>query len=384
MRLFENDKGDEGGVSQDGVINFYSCQNNHVISRIVSHIPPNSEMPAFVTQMDEVINDTVKKLPQEMLNYMHHKMVQAKTFFKNAIQLELVVDTNIVFAEVRSLVVNKECFFLKIADNPFIKVYAPRQLREELIEKIRLRFPKDRKTRDLDIDACIEQAELVLAKIHFNDEITADALAKAKSYLDERDPDDVSFLALNFSLKTHGVLTKDKDISEQPDVRTWRLAEAGRIVTELNKGGFSFVVLDLTLPMIWQAVYGIIASLWQGIVNLLQSAVQMIATGITSGVQALAKASPVAWIFMVGIGTIIYRSEELREQFGDFFKDVKEGFREFIANAKEFFLAIWRIFKEIVAALSPFFTSVGQMLGYMAMQSQATIKKMEELEAMRA
>ena len=58
------------------------------------------------------------------------------TFGKSSLQVDIVVDTNILFKEVRGLMLSKKSFLLSLADFPFIRLYAPSTIKEELFAKI--------------------------------------------------------------------------------------------------------------------------------------------------------------------------------------------------------------------------------------------------------
>ncbi len=338
----------------------------------------------FLKEVDKEFTTFIHNLPNELVKYVKSKILETKAFFKNnTFELELVVDTNIIFSEVRSLVVNDSSFFLKIADNPFIKIYAPSQLKQELYEKIKLKFPKDSKTKGKDINECLAKADLLLSKIIIRDDITTASWDKAKSYLKERDAKDISFVALNFTLKTHGILTKDKDISDQKEIRTWKLGEAGQVVTEMNKGIFSFVVLNVSLPPIWETIYGLVATVWGAFIEVVQGLIAFFTAILSRSVVALANMPP-ELALIIGIATIfILAADNLRNEVGEFFKIMWEEIKKFIKKIRDIFKAIWETLKEIFEALKPFFKVSFQLLAYFVLQSGQAMNRLDQLEKAR-
>ena len=338
----------------------------------------------FQKEVDKEFTGFIHNLPNELVNYVKTKILETKTFFKNSsFQLELVADTNIIFSEVRSLMVNGSSFFLKIADNPFIKVYAPSQLRQELFEKIKRKFPKDSKTKNFDIKDCLAKADLLLSKITIRDDITTASWNKAKSYLQERDAKDISFVALNFTLKTHGVLTKDKDVSDQEEIKTWKLGEAGKVITEINKGTFSFLILNVSLPPIWEAIYGLVATIWAAFIEIVEGLITLFAAVLTRSVSAIANMPP-ELALIIGIAAIfIMVADELREKVGEFFKMLWEQIKKFIRAIREIFKAIWETLEEIFEALKPVFNVSLQLLAYFVLQSRQAMQRLDELETAR-
>ncbi len=338
----------------------------------------------FQKQIDEVINGFIHTIPNELFKYVKSKILETKTFFKNSsFQLELVADTNIIFSEVRSLMINNSSFFLKIADNPLIKVYAPTQLKDELYEKIRLKFPKDSKTKNFDINECLAKADLLLSKITIRDDIAKTSWNKAKSYMQERDAKDISFVALNFSLKTHGVLTKDKDISNNEEIKTWQLKDAGKVITELKKGSFSFLILDFSLPPIWEAVYGLVSTIWTAFIEIIEGLITLFAAILTKSFEAIMNMPP-ELALIVGIATIfILLADDLRKEVGQFFKILWEQIKKIIKAIKEVFKAIWETLKDIFEALKPVFNVSLQVMTYFVLQSGQAMQRLDELEKTR-
>lgn len=338
----------------------------------------------FQKEIDNKFTKFIHNLPNELVNYVKTKILETKTLFKNnSFQLELVVDTNIIYSEVRSLMINNNSFFLKIADNPFIKIYAPSQLRQELHAKIKLKFPKDNKTKDFAINDCLAKADLLLSKITIRDDITTASWDKAKSYLQERDAKDISFVALNFTLRTHGVLTKDKDISDNEDIRTWKLSEAGKVVTEINKGTFSFLILSVSLPPIWKTIYELVLTIWAAFIELIKGLITLFAAILTRSVSAITN-MPLKLVLIIGVATIfILRADEQREQVGDFLKLLWEQIKKFVEAIRENFKAIWETLKEIFEALKPVFNVSLQLLAYFVLQSERAMQQLDQLEAAR-
>jgi len=346
--------------------------------------PSDFHFNDFQKELDKLFTDFIHNLPNELVNYVKTKILETKAFFKNSsFQLELVADTNIIFSEVRSLMVNGSSFFLKIADNPFIKVYAPSQIRQELYEKIKLKFPKDSKTKNFDIKDCLAKADLFLSKITIRDDITTASWYKAKSYLQERDAKDISFVALHFTLKTHGVLTKDKDISDQEEIKTWKLGEAGKVITEINKGTFSFLILNVSLPPIWEAIYGLVATIWATFIEIVEGLITLFSAVLTRSVSAIANMPP-ELALITGIAAIfIMVADELREKVGEFFKMLWEQIKKFIRAIREIFKAIWETLKEIFEALKPVFNVSLELLTYLVLQSVQSMQRLDQLEKAR-
>lgn len=338
----------------------------------------------FQKKIDEFFTSFVHQIPADLNKYIKTKILETKTIFtKSSFQLELVVDTNIIFSEVRSLMTSGSSFFTKISQNPFLKVYAPSTLREELIEKIKVKFPKDKKTKDLDINECILKANLILSKIEIRDDIKPTSWDKAKNILEKRDVKDISFLALNFSLRTHGIVTRDKDISDQKEVKTWTLSNAGQVITEVNKGSFSFLILNESLPPIFEIVHSIATTVWATFIGIVEGFIVLFSSVLTKSIQSISNLPPELAVILGIALIVILLADEARKKIGEFLKIVWEEIKKLLAIIKDILKAIWEAMKELFEALKPFFNATLDIFTYLLMQSSQAMTRLEKLEKSR-
>lgn len=346
--------------------------------------PSSFMFSEFQEAFDKMFTEFVHNVPNQFLKYVKSKILETNVLSKNKMfQLELVVDTNILFSEVRSLMLNNTSFFLKIIDNPFIKVYAPSQIKYELIEKIKIKFPKEKQTRQLDLDASIIKANELLSKIEINDSFSNNSWEKAKFHLKDRDEKDISFVALNLSLKTHGVLTKDKDISDQQEINTWTLKDAGKVITEFGKGSFSFVILDFALPTLWEIIYSLVSVIWFAFIEIVEGAIKILLSIVSGSVKAIANMPP-ELALVVGLASILVLvTDELREGVAEFTIILWREIKKVAQSLKEFISNLWEVLKQVYEALKPFFNVSAELLIYLTLQSGQTLVRLVELEEKR-
>jgi predicted nucleic acid-binding protein len=339
----------------------------------------------FESHMDKHMDDIINKLPSHFFQYIKKKLLETKTFFQESkFQIELVVDTNILFSEVRGLMLYNKSFFLSITDNPFIRLYAPQMIKAELYEKIEKKFPKENKTKNLDINECKRKADILLSKISLLNKVSSDALDRAKRQMEHRDKKDVPFLAVHFSMKSHGVLTKDEQhFGEQKETRVWKLVEAGEVVSEIKKGTFSFYIVSSSLPPIFEFLYGLISSVWAIIIEIIQEFIKVFVAILNRSIEGISKMHP--WLLgIIGVGLLIaIFIDEAREKIGSAFKKIWEFIKEIIKGIKEFFKAIWEVLKIIGEALKPFVKASLQLFAYLASNSSKVMEQLNKLEALR-
>ncbi len=330
---------------------------------------------------DKEITEIIHGFPVALNELLKNYLIQNKNLFSfNTFQIELVVDTNILYSEVRSLMLNESSFLMKLCKNPFIKIYAPSQIKIELYEKIRIKFPKDKKTRDLNHDECVCAAKKILAQVEINDTIDNYSKVRAENILNERDADDIPFLALTFSLKTHGIISKDKDIIEQSETKVWELKDAGRMITEINKGAFSFLILGNTIPLIWKTLYRLLLYLWRLIINSVKQLAMLLYNILKNGISYIAQL-PTWLLIILGIAAFaISQSDNTIKNINDFFSQIWEKLKPILEQIKELFNSLIDIFKELYSALSPVLNLSVELLSYLTEQSMIAYQRLDELD----
>lgn len=333
---------------------------------------------------DKEITDLIHNLPMETLDYIKSVASRAEVFFKqSSFEVKLVVDTNILYSEVRSLMINGTSFFLKIADNPLLKIYAPTQLKEELYDKIRTKFKKDPATKDLDVEQCLKQADLLLTKVTLHDEISSEAINKAQQYLQQRDLKDTNFLALSFSLNSHGLLTRDKDYSVQSEVKLWSLRDTGAVITDIGKASFSFIVTNLSVKAIWEVLYALIITLWKIFTEMIFSIIALLSSLVAGSISAIRNMPPALQLISGAILISVLLVEDLRNNFSEFLSVIWNEVRKIIATAIDLFKSLWLVLEDIYEALKPLFSVSLELLGYFSLLSANLVHQLEDLDKSR-
>lgn len=341
----------------------------------------------FIQEIDSSMTEFVHDMSPELTKYIRDSFIENQGNFLKAknVHLELVVDTNIMFQQVRAMMVhNKEPFLAKLVKNPFFRVYGPSQLEEELYAKIKIKFPKDKKTRDLNIEACLQSAQELLKEIEIRDDISAEAFERAEGYLSNRDKDDINFLALNFSLQAHGVLTKDKDITDIEEVATWDLSDAGAVITKIHKGSMSFLIFEHSLDLLFNIVSYVVQAVWKGIILLVHAISKLFTSIVKGSISALSKIPPTI-AAILGIASIVALFfKEVRQEVSNCLSMIWDEVKPAIKSAKELFKKLIQALKELLEAIKPIAVGTFDVYKYLFDQSQLAILELERLESSRA
>nr|MDO8098477.1 putative toxin-antitoxin system toxin component, PIN family [Candidatus Njordarchaeota archaeon] len=164
------------------------------------------------------------------------------------VEAKIVVDTSSVLSDLISFARTGKSVLSEIAKEPFVRLFAP----PHLIEEVQAKIPEICNKKKLDATTMLQAwRHLLLPRItiaNINDLLS---LTMGLLVVGERDRKDVPFVALAFSIDAQGIMSRDKDIIEQPEIRTWTMGSVRRLLTVFKKGSFSFfVAADMLLPLL--------------------------------------------------------------------------------------------------------------------------------------
>ena len=181
---------------------------------------------------------------------------------------------------------------------------------------------------------CQAWQQVFLPKIRVSDVTSLQALLFAQNTVGKRDPEDMPFVALSFSLRTHGIATQDKDLLEQPDIRTWRMGKVRRFVTAFKKGAFSFFISANFIAPLLKAIFQIAISILRALLEFAWRLVKTLIVGL-SKLPDWAKV-------LLGLATVVILTvKETREKAVRFAKEICES----IAN---FLMQIYNLLKPLI------------------------------------
>ena len=294
-------------------------------------------------------------------------------------QIELVIDSNIVFSEVRAIMRGKPSFLKTIIKNPFLKLFAPPEIVDEVNGAIEEDLPKKFNRNDAK-----ELAFELISQIEVLEGQRLEAWVKSSILIGKRDQKDVPFLSLAFSLRAHGIITKDRDFEEQNEVRLWELGETGRMVSDFNKGSVSFFLLGTLLPNVLQFCYWLCISFFKFVIEVINGIISVAIALVRGGVEGLSRIPP--WLSITVIGGFAFTmivSEKARKKVGNFFSILGEIALEVYSKIKKVFSSIIDGIKLFIQFIEPFIILVISAIGYLFNCAIELIGKIEELEESR-
>jgi predicted nucleic acid-binding protein len=252
-------------------------------------------------------------------------------------KIRLVVDTSSMLPELMSYVRVGKSTLDEVTKTPFVELYAPPKLIQEVGEKIPMLSKKHR----LDHSRLAQAWEQIfLPRIRVLDASSPQALLFAKDTVGKRDPEDMPFVALSFSLRTHGIVTQDKDLLEQPDIRTWKMGNVRKFVTVFKRGVFSFFVSANFIVPLLKAVLQIAISILRALLEFAWKLVTTVIVGL-SKLPDWAKA-------LLGLATIaVLAVKEAREKAIQVAKEIYESIANFLTQ-------MYNLLRQLLEKIGPY------------------------------
>ncbi len=295
-------------------------------------------------------------------------------------RLKLVIDTNIIFSEIRAILMGKPSFLSNLINIPFLELFAPKKIREELFKTIEEDLPPN-----LDMENAYSLAYFFFEKINILDQENEEAWEKAYILLKQYDKDDIPFLALAISLNAHGIITKDKHFNRQEDMSVWKLGISGKVASTISRGVFSLYILDYSLNKILFTLARCIFIIFQGFLEFCHELYSAIKAAFISMHE---KYSNLPTWLQVGIPVIITTiptlilifSEKARNSLKDFVINLKDNLSLFIKHFRDDLKYNIEMIKNLTIKLYPFFELVIEGMGYLFYSAILLAKQIKALE----
>jgi len=265
--------------------------------------------------ISKIIDEITFELDPDLIEYLKDYFQKniLYSFEKDIIfKYKLIIDTNIVISNLISYCKNGNSLLHKIIKQPLLKLYAPKQLLIELDDKI----PSLCKKKKIDEELIRHTLDNdILPNVTIYDEIEDIHYNYAHSILNERDKKDIPFLALSMELKSHGIITNDKDFEEQTEIKIWKLKESRNVITVINRGMLCLFIQTQSLQLMLKTGYAISIFISSVLSNIAFTIIKY-SKNIFSTIGTNAKKVPM-WIYAIfGIALIIIFSDKENRKKG--------------------------------------------------------------------
>ena len=322
---------------------------------------------------EEISPEILESLKEFYINILNH-IAEGFKF-----RLEFIIDTNIIFAEIRAILMGKPSFLLKVIDLPFFKLFAPLKIKEELYNTIINDLPSN-----LDKEKAFSLANSFINKIEILTQKKSDAWKKAYNLLAEYDKDDVEFLALAISLESHGIITRDKHFKKQKDINVWKLGESGKIASTVSHGALSLYILDIGFNRILLTLTKWIFLFFQSFLEFchelytsIKSTCYYFANKYSNLPKWLKIGIPIVVIAIPSL--ILIFSKKSRNNLKNFFLKLKDKLNISIRRVYNDLKYNFEIIKSLTINLYPFFEFSIDCLGYLLYSANQLFKQIKML-----
>jgi len=326
--------------------------------------------------IDKSLENFLKGIPRNLVLYLKQSFEQyLPTITKGSVKLEsiLVIDSSSVIANLIVFVKTGDSLLNKIIADPFLQLHAPSDLEREVEKGIE----KVSKKLKLNIELLRKNwRENILPKIIIDSTSHSAAISQGYSLVGNRDESDVPFVALNFQLGAQGIITKDKDMIEQPVIRTWSLLGVKKLITVFRKGSFSFFIFSKALPSILKAIFYIGIAILRVMLEILDNIIQIFSNLAASGIETLSKLPDWCKILLafagIAIGVIVVLNEEAREIIAKTVGKIGEALSRFATDVQ-------MIIKEMLEKIAPLAQITLTTLSCLYANYQKTIEQLNSL-----
>ena len=326
--------------------------------------------------IDESLENFLKDVPRNLVLYLKQSFERyLPTIMKGAVKLEsmLVIDSSSVIANLIAFVKTGDSLLNKIIADPFLQLHAPPNLEREVEKGIE----KVSKKLKLDIELLRKNwCENILPLIIIDSTSNSTAISQGYSLVGNRDESDVPFVALNFQLGAQGIITRDKDMIEQPVIRTWRLLGVKDVITVFRKGSFSFFIFSQALPSILKVIFNIGIAILRVMLEILCNIIQSFSQLVTSGIESLSKLPDWFKILLtlagITIAVIVALNEDAREFIAKNVRKIGEALSRFATDVQ-------KIIKEMLEKIAPLVQTSLTTLSCLYTNYQKTIEQLNSL-----
>jgi predicted nucleic acid-binding protein len=296
----------------------------------------------YVKTLDKALEDATEEINPELSNYLKSFVETNLSQLMNKkliMKLKLVVDANAVISEILRVAKGKESTILKLAKEPFLEFYAPHYLRKEIRQKI----PKIAASKGLDEDRLKQiWREEFEPNVKFVASNVFDAELKAFSIIGGRDKKDVPYVTLSLSFESHGIITYDKDIIEQSELKTWSINRVKHTVTVMKQGSLILFGSATSIELLIKLLRSFSSGVVRAVIWFIGAAIEFVSSILSGAAKKIAKIP--TWLLAVlgGLGIalilVLIFSEKARNNVAqwvnEFVKVTREMFNKVIENAR--------------------------------------------------
>lgn len=320
-------------------------------------------------QTKKAISHVSRELPPDVYEFIREHMIDQLFFNENkqsAPQLKFVVDSNIIVKDAFRVGSGKFSSTERIFSSPFVKLYAPRKIEDEVYEQI---------TRDLpekcSMDLALEQARRLLSKIEIIDDNELNVENSQLSEFRDKYDNDAHFLKVGIGLEIDKIISRDKKaFNGISTMKRYELGTAVELIVSVEAGSLSLSIVTGTAFIGAEAIYFLLSILYKIFTDLLLFIISIVTVGISGFITLLGKLP--AWVWYIAIGSIFGTiiafafSKNLRSQAVNIVDDLSEWINTHSIYAKDALISLIKgtvdLSTMLKEDLGPYFINTGSVI----------------------
>jgi len=289
-------------------------------------------------QIKNAISNISRELPPEAFEFIRDYMIEQLIFNENkqlTPQLKFVVDSNIIVKDAFRVGSGIFSSTERIFSSPFVKLYAPIKIQDEVYEQIKKDLPQK-----CSLNLALDQAKKLLSKIEIIDDNELNVENSRLSEFKEKYDNDVHFLKVGIGLDIRNIITGDKKaFNESSTMKMYKLGNAVELIVSVEAGSLSLSIVTGTAYIVAEAIYFLLSILYKILIDLLLFIISITTAGITGFINLLSKLPDWADYIIIGslIGTVIAFafSKNLRSKAVKIVDDLSEWIKTHSIYAKD-------------------------------------------------
>ena len=254
--------------------------------------------------IDEFITELSKVIPTDLIQNVKAQIEsQSNPLFQGnfeSFKIGIVVDTNAAISTIKHHINNKSSILFHLNDNPIFTLYAPDELKSEILKYIKNEIPKNKHKKWLNGLLTIEKI------IEFKNNSNAEIKKQATDMIGKRDPNDIPFVETYLNMNAQAIFTFDKDFNHK-DIRVFKISDLERVARIFQKGTLSYYAVDKSVLAVSTFLIDIILTFFKKIFYAIKHMFKMTTSkinNISSHIIQILKKLPI-WAKILVIGVII-------------------------------------------------------------------------------
>ncbi|QRF74593.1 putative nucleotide-binding protein [Thermoplasmatales archaeon] len=318
-----------------------------------------------------------REIPAEVYEVVRDEIVSRLLAVDNPslAVLEFVVDANIIMMDAFRVGSGKYSSTERIFSSVFVKLYAPKSIKDEVFTKIKEDLPKG-----CSLELALAQATKLLSKIELVDDSEFEIEYAGLTKFQAQYKNDVSFLKVGLGLGVRGIISRDKDFERDGLIKRFDLGTAAQMIVTSESGALSITLIGGAAYVGSKGIYWILYLIYKAIVELFGVIVAFTSAGVAGFASLIAKAPSWVWYVLLfalgGLAVSMILSEDLKDKTLDGIEKVYDWGANVAGKMLEVLTNLFRGATDIAVAFKDVF---GQDFLNVGIGLLMTIVEMEEV-----